>query len=426
MASHSDWELIDNNDWELKKNIVNNNKNNKKIPFVDLIGSINKNNSFSDLMPSLKELPIGLQEGFKGSVGAIPGVENYFPGLSQQTPIPQDIEGAGFARNIGRGIGATPVIGAVGAPLAAAATGFGVPASAAALGGAAFGGGMTTPGDLWHRMVGAGEAVAPLAAGKVISKIPNIWKTVTGKVEPEKLVKNLQKGHDIANKEASDIFDFVKNEQKLREIGKINLSPDLFDEAKNVLSKTRANKKLIEDARSGNYESIHKLQSDLGTFGRAKKNSKFISERKEGDEILDLRDQMNEGIENKFIEKGQIDLAESIKDARQRWAKLKELYYEHPTIGKMVAPKTRKVPKNPISVFSEQSKQMQRIHESHPEIPDMLKIYNDKKELRKQLKKLGLGSAITLPNIAALQFLLGKKDHSSSNEIFEYDKDRNQ
>lgn len=420
-------------DPEILKQLNENNENSqlKKVTDLNILRQLNENNplegfinslkesknkSIGDLVPSSKQLPIGAKEGFQESLSALPGIGKYFPEPSNQS-IPTDVDGANLMRNIGRGIGASPVIGAIGAPIAAAGTALGVPATLAAMGGAAIGGGLSTSGDLFHRGVGALEASLPIGAGKLISKLPYVWKTLRSKINPSELVKSVQQGHDVAEKEASDIFNHVKNEAINRKVNNIKLSDDIFEEAKNSLPKTRANSKLIENSKNGEYENLHKLQSDLGKKGRKKLESDSVAEQDEGEEILDLRNKINEEVEKNFRENGHIDLADKLIEARKKWAKLKKTYYSHPTIGKMVSEETRKVPKNPMSVFSEQSKQMERIHKAHPEIFDAVKLYNEKKLLGKQLKGIGLGSGAALPNIAALKYLLGQNKKPLSEEI---------
>ena len=239
--------------------------------------------------------------------------------------------------------------------------------------------------------------------------LPKIAKTLIKKVDPKGWVSGIQKTHDVAQAQASDIFNFVKDEAKQRGVSKVDIEPGVIDEAASTLAKTRSNKKLIEDAKSGDYDALHSLQADLGKTARQNISSDSYADRNLGFEMLDTRDKINESIRDRFKEYGHEDLAKLLDAASDKWKKLKQTYYEHPTIAKMVSPKSRKVPKNIEAALSEESVPMQKLLDAHPEIAEGLKLTSEKKKIMKVLK-LGLSAT----GLGGTGSLLGKSNSGNN------------
>lgn len=222
-------------------------------------------------------------------------------------------------------------------------------------------------------------------------------KSALTKIDTNGLMKGVQNAHDKLLKGASDIYDYIKSEVKPRGVSNIDISPNLINEAEANLPKTRANKKLIEDARSGDYEALHNIQSDLGKKGTKALSSDLSADRNIGEEMMDTREKINEAIENKFKENGHEDLAKLLQEARGKYRTLKDTYYSHPTIAKLVNPEIRKIPSNPLKTFSEESVPMQKVLNSHPELSTAVKTNDMAKEFFKKLNKLknvGIGTGI--------------------------------
>jgi hypothetical protein len=213
-------------------------------------------------------------------------------------------------------------------------------------------------------------------------------KSVLTKIAPKELAYGVQKAHDKLSQQASNIYDFIKSEVGPRGVGKINVAEDLIKEAESHLPKTRANKDLIERARTGNYEALHDLQSDLGKRGTKALGADLAADRNIGEEMLDTRGKINDVIKNQFNEYGHPDLTKLLEEANGKYTKLKKLYYSHPKVAKLVHPESRLVPKNPLSLFSEESKPMKELLGEHPEIQEALDTSERAKNFIEKLKKI--------------------------------------
>ena len=82
-------------------------------------------------------------------------------------------------------------------------------------------------------------------------------------------------------------------------------------------------------------------------------------------------------------------MSNKLSSANKIYKDLKETYYSHPTISKLVEPTLRKVPKNINSVVSEISKPMERIRQAHPELVNELNKSEAKENAIKLLKNVG-------------------------------------
>lgn len=241
----------------------------------------------------------------------------------------------------------------------------------------------------------------------VTGEIPWAIKTLMSKVVPHKLTEIVQKGHDILSEEASGIFDFIKDKAKDMVI---KLPKDLLNDAKQYLPDTRRVKSLITDAEKGSYDALHSLQSELWKLGSKGLSADLPSAVKEGHEMLDVRSRINDIIQNHFINSGENDLAHLLTKARDRYRNLKDIYYSHPGVGKLVNPDIRKIPKNIMNFFSEQSVPMQKVIEKHPEIQKMLELSKGKKQIFDILKKAGVGTVLTGGTGAAVYTAKGVYD----------------
>lgn len=229
----------------------------------------------------------------------------------------------------------------------------------------------------------------PQAIGNLKQSIGTLFK----RLDPEGLVSLVQKGHDKAFQQASDLYNFVKNEVNNRGIKNINVNDKLIDKAEGYLPKTDSNEALIAKARTGDYEAVHNLQSDLGKRGFKLKAHDLSSESDKGEEMLDLRDKINRSTSNTFKDLGHEDLSKLLDEARNKFSKMKDTYYSHNSIAKMVNPSTRKIPKNPINIFSEKSVQMDKLIKKHPEIQEAIDLKKEKDKLKPILKYSGIGAS---------------------------------
>lgn len=234
--------------------------------------------------------------------------------------------------------------------------------------------------------------------GNAINKIPSVIKTLATKLDPKSLVKEVQQGHDVLENVATGMYDFIKNKAKNFNI---KIDENILNKAEELLAKTSKVKKMISSARGGDYNAIHDVQSELGKLGRSGIIHDLPSAQREGQEMLDVRDVINEGIKNNFISQGQNDLAHILEGARNKYRDLIQTYYKHPGIGKMVEHDQRLVPRNIIHFFSEESEPMNKIIERHPEIQRALELSKAKDDIIKNIKYAGIGVPVTGGTIAA-------------------------
>jgi phage gp46-like protein len=232
---------------------------------------------------------------------------------------------------------------------------------------------------------------------KVLGTFGRGIKSALTKINPKELLAEVQGGHDKLMQHSSDIYNFVKDEVKPRGVGKIDVKPEILDEAYQHLPKTRANQKLIESAKTGDYDALHQLQSDLGKQGRQASASDSFAERNLGQEIHDTRNKINESIIERFKDYGHEDLAKLLEEAKGKYKKMKELYYSHPRIAQLVEKGLRKEPANAMNMFSEVSDPMKAILQEHPNIGNALETQRTAKDFFNKLKlakkgAIGLGA----------------------------------
>lgn len=265
-----------------------------------------------------------------------------------------------------------------------------------------------SPSEIWQQMVtpenvnnlidATAGAPGMKVVGEGVMKLGPAIKTLFSKIAPQKLVEGVQAAHDKLLGQAQDLYNLVKDEAVKRGVNKININSDLLDEAGKSLPNTRANQKLLADASNGDYESLHNLQSDLGKKGFKNLSADTYGDRKMGEQMLDTRDKINEAIRNHFNEYGHPDLGSLLDDASNKYKTLKQIYYEaNPTIGKMVNPELREIPKNPMTAFSKQSKPMNQFLAAHPEVKDAVNLMKKKTDLGDTLKlakNLGIGTGV--------------------------------
>lgn len=375
----------------------------------------NGNKPLADIIPGARQITPGMKEGFQESLSAIPGIGKYMPTPTPQAPVPSE-EGASTFRNVGRIAGGAPVIAGLAAPMAMGGEALGIPAAISEIGSAGVAGGLTTPGDLFHRAIGAVESAAPVGAGKALLKLPEVMKTLTSKVNPKEWPYAVQKAHDFLESKAKDIYNFVKGEAQPRGVGNLELDKDLFNEIKELpISSSKEFKDLVSRAEKGDYEALRDLQSEIGSYGSEIKGSSLASERYTGRSILNLRKRFNEDMYKKMEERGAGDLAKMLKEANEHYTNMHEIYHQVPSIKKIVSKeKGRIIPKNPISALSEESDRIKPFLSAHPEIGEGLKLHANKKEIMKSLKNIGIpvGSSIgsALSTAALMKYLFGDKE----------------
>jgi hypothetical protein len=110
-----------------------------------------------------------------------------------------------------------------------------------------------------------------------------------------------------------------------------------------------------------------------------------------GEEILSIRDQVNQAIQNHLEKTGHKDLSEKLNKARSDYRDIQKTYFSTPQLAKVFG-KSQKVPKNPMTLLTEESTEMKRFMSAHPEVEKML-TKALKHEKRAKAGKILLGIA---------------------------------
>lgn len=224
--------------------------------------------------------------------------------------------------------------------------------------------------------------------------IMDIGKNAFTRIIPEEIGKAVQAGHDLLKKSAEDIFEMVGQKVKERNIPLFPIKNEIIDDISVHLPKTEATDKLLSDARSGNYQALRDLQTELFERGTKAKNSTFPSESNKGEEMLDLRNKINKTIFNHLKQTGHSDLAESLADAMSKYRNLIKTYYAKklsPAIKNMVHEESREIPKNIGELMNVDSVPIERIIKHNPSVFDLAQQYSKNKNALKKLKYIGAG-----------------------------------
>jgi hypothetical protein len=169
---------------------------------------------------------------------------------------------------------------------------------------------------------------------------------------------------------------------------------------------SKTHKELIQKAKDGDYEALHTLQSSLykkGTKGTL--NSDPVIET-QGENLLELRNKINDDLERDLLKEGHIDVAHILKQGKKTVAQLKNTYFDKNLpkgIGKLVHPETRLIPDNPEKLFSQNSVPMKRFLEKHPESAKHTQGIKEKEAAFKNLNSL-----LTKGGIAGVTTIGGK------------------
>jgi hypothetical protein len=119
----------------------------------------------------------------------------------------------------------------------------------------------------------------------------------------------------------------VRDQLKERGMGNIGLPEDVLRDIEdhNYLRSTAANKRFLEKAKQGDYESLFKLQSDLGRLERGHKLNPFFSEREFGKDIGETRQSLLKHMKSRIAEEGHDDLQKLMSHGMNRYRQYMKL-----------------------------------------------------------------------------------------------------
>lgn len=207
------------------------------------------------------------------------------------------------------------------------------------------------------------------------------------------IANSIIKKHDKLENRASEGFKKVSEEINKRGISQVPVEQNTIEDIREFFPKTKQANFLLEKAKSGDYNSLRKVQSDLYTKGKNSLKSPLESERLRAEEMFEKRDDINQSISNHLQNTGHHDLNEVLNKAREDYRTLQTIYY-HPKINNaivdLVDSDTRKIPKNLIKILQEESKPMDELIKFHPGLEKNINSYVLKKNALSSLKKYGI------------------------------------
>lgn len=253
-------------------------------------------------------------------------------------------------------------------------------------------------GDRLFRAAADVATLQPLVKGFAkLFKAPDLTKSI----------KKTQAKVNEANAESGKVFDIIEEEVGKRGLSKIPINRSVIDQSESYLAKTPATRALIKRAKTGNYEALRQLQADLRVKAEKALGSRLASENVMGEEILATRDEVNSAIENHLENTGQHDLAKALKDNRNKYREIQDVYFSTPALAKVFG-KSQKVPKDVAKLLTEDSVEMNKFMAANPEMKKALaKALSHKKKVKaaKVIGSIaGTGTAVDLARRAIDSF----------------------
>lgn len=212
--------------------------------------------------------------------------------------------------------------------------------------------------DLASALMGVKSLATP---GKKLFKPPNL----------KQALRDTQAKVNATDANLGKAFDTVESEVEKRGLRKIPVNKAILDNAEKFLDKTPESKELIKRAKSGEYKALRELQADLRQVGETALSNKLTTERKVGKEAFSTRKQINQSIEKHFDSTGHKDLAELLKTTKTGYKNMQDTYFSTPALARVFG-KSQKLPKNPLTLLTEESTEMKRFFSAHPEVKTLL------------------------------------------------------
>ncbi len=234
-------------------------------------------------------------------------------------------------------------------------------------------------------------------AAKTGKSLYSAGKKLVTPPDLKKVLKETQSKVNTATKNSGKIFDQI--EQTLDEHGKniVPVDQDLIVQAKTMLSNKFNN--IIEKAKGGEYKALRKLQSALGAKERKGLSSNNLGDIDQAENIGVVRNDINEAIQKHLENTGFKDLAKALEQNKKDYRNIKETYFSNPALAKVFG-KSQKVPKNPMTLLTEDSVEMNKFMSAHPEVKQALskalKHENKMKNLKKISAIIGAGTSAEL------------------------------
>jgi hypothetical protein len=203
--------------------------------------------------------------------------------------------------------------------------------------------------------------------------------------------------HDALENEAAQGFKTVSDEVNKRGISQVSINNQLLQGLSDYFPKTKQSAQLINDANTGDYNALRKIQSQLYTKGKQNLGSSLETDRMRGAEMFEKRDDINQAISDHLQNTGNNDLVGILNKARNDYRTLQNIYYNpnmNNAIVNMVNKNYRKIPNNLTNVLQEQSVPMQALRDFHPGLENALSKYQMQQNISSKIKKYALPVAL--------------------------------
>lgn len=223
--------------------------------------------------------------------------------------------------------------------------------------------------------------------GAAIPESIDAIKSLTSSFTPRHAADLLQKQYNATDEALSSAFKHVGKIAEEEGVSKIPLNKKILSDIKEVGPKTGTFEKFVDKAKSGNYQDLRRLQTELFKRGNKANSSPLLSEQDVGARLHELRDKINEGISSHFEKKGKPELAQQLQEAMGGYKNLMRTYHSEPTISKVVG-EEKKVPKSLNKKLLEDSAAMDRIRSEHPELTEKLMAQSHKDKQKALVKAL--------------------------------------
>jgi len=271
-----------------------------------------------------------------------------------------------------------------------------IPQALRTIGAGALGGAAISEGD---RGTGAAVGAGAGALGAGLKKAIELYKH-----SPNLPAKWIQNKYTEVKKEASDIFNDVSKKADERGITGFKIPQSVKDIAHKLPNSKKAVDALIADAEGGNYDAHRKLQTELQKVGVKRASHDLPSVEKQGNEMLAAHKEMIDEMAKHFESVGSKDLSEDLNKAKGIWSNMKTLFEDDKQLANIVT-NNRKIPKDALAKFGEDSDSVRRLMKAYPELEDVYKkaLTNGaaKEKLIKAAKKVATygGGYLTIDQI---------------------------
>lgn len=104
-----------------------------------------------------------------------------------------------------------------------------------------------------------------------------------------------------------------------RNVGNINIPPQLIEDIRQFLPNTHPYRTLLEQAHLGQYDPLFALQSDLGRASRGYSRSPSFAERRTGREAARSRNELLGHMRHGLGSQGHLDIADLLRAGQRRY-----------------------------------------------------------------------------------------------------------